>query len=179
MWLTLIVRFLKTMAKKIPWQVYACAGAVIWTLVFGALCYHRGKAETQKEWDLSVERGKARIKQLEKDSLVVNMIVDTKWRERIEYVYSKGDTIVRQIPVYIPQGTPDLPGGFRVLHDAAVSSKVPGTSGGVEAAPVPVTTATETIVQNYTGCLVIREEVVAWRQWYQEQSQLWNSAGNK
>ena len=174
-----ILLSLLTLLKKIPYQVYVLVGVVLLLWLFGNWRFNQGAAYVQNMWDQDLARLGAVIEDLEKSSLTVNMIVDTEWKTRTEKVYVKGETIVKQIPVYIPADTPDLPAGFRVLHDAAVASEVPGTSSSVEATPVPVATATETIVENYTTCLVYRAEIDAWRSWYQEQSQLWQSASSK
>lgn len=162
-------------AKKIPWPVYAGAGL----FVAFFLTFKLGQHDRQKDWDASIAKGKVIVEQLKKDAKKINTVIDTQWHERTEYIYVKGDTIVKEIPKYIPVDTPDLPGGFRVLHDAAATSTVPGSSSGIEAAPVRVKDAAETITVNYTQCLVWREEVVAWRQWYSEQSHLWQTATRK
>lgn len=162
-------------AKKIPWQVYACAGFLLYTFIVWQWAQHY----VYKDWNASTEKGRAIVDQLKKDAKKVNTVIDTQWKERTEYIYVKGDTIVKEIPKYIPIGTPDLPGGFRVLHDAAATSTVPGPASSVEATPIGVEDATKTIVTNYTQCLIWREEAVTWRQWYQEQSLLWKFASGK
>ena len=161
--------------KKIPYQAWLLIGLVVSFWLWGSYRYNAGQAVVQKEWDTAVERGKVIVAQLEADAKKVNTVIDTQWKERTEYIYVKGDTITKEIPIYIPADTPDLPSGFRVLHDAAVDSEVPSASSSIGAAPVGVAEATETIIGNYTKCHLIKEEVVAWRQWYQEQSQLWKS----
>lgn len=169
----------KAIAKKIPYQVYLLIGAGILFWLYGVWQYNKGQDETQKRWDLSVERGKVLVEQLEKNSLTVNMIVDTQFKTRVEYIQGATKTIVKEIPIYIPVDTPDLPAGFRVLHDAAALAEVPTTSGSIEAAPVPVRTAAETITLNYQQCHLWRSEVEAWRVWYQEQALLWQTDHSK
>ncbi len=175
MTLAIAIKTVGAIAKKIPWQVYACAGF----LLYSFFVYQYGQRTIQLKWDASTEKGRAIVAQLKKDSKKINTVIDTQWHERTEYIYVKGDTIVKEIPKYIPVGTPDLPAGFRVLHDAAATSTVPGSSSSVESSPVGVAIATETIVTNYTQCLVWREEAATWRQWYQEQSLLWKFASGK
>lgn len=176
MWLTLMLKSLVTIAKKIPYQIYVLVGLGICIWLYGLWQFNKGQADIQAQWDASIERGKARIEQLKAQQLTVNMIVDTQFVERTKVIKEKGEVLVKEIPVYIPVDTPDLPGGFRVLHDAAVRSTIPSAAESIGAAPVRVADATETIIGNYTTCHLIREEVEAWRQWYQEQSELWKSA---
>ncbi len=169
----MILKFLWTMAKKIPWQVYACAGVGICFWLWGTWQYQQGQKETQDRWDVAVKQGKARIEELKRGQLTVTMQVDTIYKERVKVIHEKADTIIKYIPQYIPVDTPDLPGGFRLLHDAAATSTIPASPGSIEAAPVSVADATETITLNYAQCLVWREEAVTWRQWYTDQYQLY------
>lgn len=169
----------KAIAKKIPYQVWCLIGFGLTLWLYGAWQYQQGKNKIQAEWTASIERGKARIEQLKENQLTVNMVVDTIYQERTEFIYVKGKTLVEQIPVYIPIDTPDLPGGFRVLHDAAATSTIPSPTESESAAPVRVEEATSTIIDNYTTCLAIREEVVAWRSWYPEQVLLWQKSVSK
>ncbi len=166
---------IKSIAKKIPWPVYAGAG--LFLSIF--IAYKLGQHDRQKDWDASTKKGKAIVAQLREDAKKVNTVIDVRWKDRVDTIYIKGDTIEKQVPIYIPVDTPDLPAGFRVLHDAAATSTVPGSTSSIEATPVRVKDATETIVINYTSCLIWREEVVTWREWYQEQSLLWKSALDK
>jgi hypothetical protein len=69
--------------------------------------------------------------------------------------------VIREVPIYIPAATPPLPGGFRVLHDAAATGTPidPAATSGAEVrpsgpeaaapAPVPVTEAAEVVIENY------------------------------
>jgi len=174
-----ILLTLLKLLKKIPYQVWYLIGFGLALWLYGAWQFQQGKHKVQAEWTASIERGKERIKQLKQNQLTVNMVVDTVYQERTEFIYVKGKTLVEQVPVYIPTDTPDLPGGFRVLHDAAVTSTIPSPAESQSAAPVGVAEATSTIIDNYTTCLVIREEVVAWRSWYQEQALLWQKSLDK
>lgn len=59
--------------------------------------------------------------------------------------------IIREVPIRIPADSPPLPGGFRVLHDAAAAGTQVDSSapGGTDATPVPPQAAAETIAENY------------------------------
>lgn len=167
----MILKFLWTMAKKIPWQVYACAGVGICFWLWGTWQYQQGQKETQDRWDAAVKQGKARIEQLKEKQLTVNMIVDTVSKEKVKTIYVTGKTIIKEIPVYIPADTPDLPAGFRVLHDAAATNTLPSWTGVLPTDTVPVATATETITLNYQECHLLRQEVDDWRLWHKLQTE--------
>jgi hypothetical protein len=71
--------------------------------------------------------------------------------EKIKVVTS---VIRERVEVYVPSDTPDLPAGWRVLHDAAATGREPDPSaaGGPDAATVPVKDAAETVAENYGAC---------------------------
>lgn len=59
--------------------------------------------------------------------------------------------VLREVPVYVPADSPPLPGGWRVLHDAAARGVPadPAAPGGADADPVPAQDAAATVVENY------------------------------
>lgn len=124
--------------KKIPREIWYLLGILV------ALWYvdHRGYQRCKDEWDASRERGKEILSRLKERQITFTKGYLIQRELKIEYVYLKGDTVVKEIPKYIPIGTPDLPPGFRVLHDRAATKPVPGTSEGtngstVQPAPTP------------------------------------------
>lgn len=58
-------------------------------------------------------------------------------------------TILKEVPVYVPSDSCALPGGFRLLHDAAANGEIPDPARIADAAPVPADVATESVVSNY------------------------------
>ena len=72
--------------------------------------------------------------------------------------------ITREIPRLIPPGIPDLPGGFRVLHDAAAGG-VPVPTGGADEPSVSPQTVAETVADNYSTCLDNQSKLERLQQW--------------
>jgi hypothetical protein len=61
--------------------------------------------------------------------------------------------IEREVPVLVPAGTPDLPPGWRVLHDAAAQGvQLPDPAQRADAAPVAASAAATTVNANYGAC---------------------------
>jgi len=56
---------------------------------------------------------------------------------------------VREVPVRISPDACPLPGGWRVLHDAAAEGTDPAPAGGLDAAPVAPQDAAGTVIENY------------------------------
>lgn len=168
-----------TLIKKIPWQLWLLAGVLLSFWLYGKWQFEQGQQDVQDRWNISIEEGKKLLKELEGKTGKVNTVIETKYVDRIKVVHEKAKTIIKEIPVYIPVDSPDLPSGFRVLHDAAAASEVPDRSRITTAATVPVATATETIVTNYETCHQWREQVLGWQEWYREQSLVWQTAQYK
>jgi hypothetical protein len=78
--------------------------------------------------------------------------------------------VIREVPSRVPAGTPDLPGGWRVLHDAAASGEIPAAPGGADEAPVPAAAAAETVVDNYGACRDTADRLDKLQQWVREVS---------
>jgi hypothetical protein len=156
---------------KIPWQVFACAGLVAFLSLFGWYWDHHGASRVQARWDASIERGKVIVKDLKAGQNKLTVRVETKYIDRWRTIHEKGDTITKLVPQYIPSGTCDLPAGFRVLHDNAVSSTIPQPSELTNAAPVSVAEATSTVTENYTTCNAAISDLAGLREWLEGQQQ--------
>lgn len=159
--------------KKIPWQAWLLSGLALSFYGWGVLQHHRGAAEVQKQWDDSISRGKVIVDTLRAGQNKVTTVIETKYKDRVQVIHEKGKTITKLVPQFIPADSCDLPGGFRLLHDAAVSGTIPSAAEGVDAAPVPVTTAATTITENYTTCKAAISDLEGMREWAQQQRQLY------
>lgn len=158
---------------KIPWQVWACAGLIALGWGYGKWQHHKGASEVQAAWDASRERGKVIVEDLKKRQGTVTEKVVTNTVEKIKTIKEKGDVIVKQVEVLVPSDSCDLPGGFRLLHDAAATNTLPDSTRAVDAEPVPAQTAATTVAENYTTCNAAIADLQGLRQWASEQHQLY------
>lgn len=161
--------------KKIPWQLWLLGAFLVYT--WGVYSY--GQSIIQSKWDASIERGKAIVADLKEKQIVIKREVEIRYVDRVRTIHEVGKTIIKEIPIYIPADTPDLPAGFRVLHDAAATGTVPGSFPETYGSPIRVEDATETIAKNYGQCLEWRTGLIAWQEWYSEQSLAWQIAERK
>ncbi len=141
-----------------PW-LYAVAAlsVVAGVLLFGHMReregVQKGRQAVQAQWDAAVERGRQEVDRLKAEAGKVTTVVETKYVDRVVTIREKGDAIVREVPVFVPAGSCDLPGGFRLLHDAAAAAgPVPEAAGIPDAAPVSAQAATATVAGNYATC---------------------------
>ena len=160
----------------LPTWVWAVAALAV---VAGVLGYghlrereggNKGRQAVQAEWDAAVERGREEVDRLKAAAGRVTTVVETKYVDRIVTIREKGDAIVREVPVFVPAGSCDLPGGFRLLHDAAAAAgPVPEAAGIADAAPVPAQAATATVAGNYATCHEDAARLTSLQEWALEQ----------
>ena len=144
-------------------------------LIWGAYewAYSRGEAHTQAKWDESVERGRLEVERLKSEAGKITVRTETEYVEVEKVIRVKGDTIVKQVPVYVPLDLPDLPGPFRLLHDAAASqSPLPETPRGDDGAPVSPQAVAATVADNYATCHQNAARLSALQGWADEQYNL-------
>lgn len=158
---------------KIPWQVFACTGLVLILGISGWKLYDLGRDHKQAEWNASIARGKIIVEGLKNKQAIVTTRVVTQTVERVRNIKEKGDVIVRQVKVFVPDGSCQLPGGFRLLHDAAATNAIPNSAGAADAEPVPAQTAATTVAENYTTCNAAIADLSGLRQWVQTQYQVY------
>lgn len=171
MWYTIAWKFIKGVVKKIPWQVWVCAGVALAFWSWGELQYHRGAQSVQQEWDSAIERGKGYIENLKSKQGQTTEKVVTVYKDRIKVIHERGETITKLVPQYIPVGSCDLPGGFRLLHDAAATNSIPEAPGGVNDVPTSAQEVATTVAENYAACHKISAELISLQSWVQEQRQ--------
>lgn len=143
---------------------------------YGA-AYVKGRMDNDDKRD---EMAKAELKEQVKQSavlaqkrVVVTTQVVTKYVDRIKLVEREGAEVIRYVEKLIPANTPDLPSGFRVLHDAAALGQLPLSPTATDGPPeVPVTVAAETIATNYQTCRLNIEQLKSLQDWVTEQKSL-------
>jgi hypothetical protein len=132
----------------------------------------QGAAEVQGRWDAAATIEAQQRRDLEVKQDKVTTKVEIQYRDRVQTVKVKGDTIIKEIVHYVPIDSPDLPAGFRVLHDAAAENELPDPARIADAAPVPAATVAETVAANYTGCHANAVAIEEWQNWANQQKTL-------
>jgi hypothetical protein len=122
------------------------------------------QAEAKEAERLAAALGKRRVEVTER--------VVIEYRDRVKVVRQQGEEIIREVEKLVPVGSCDLPSGFRVLHDAAVTGSLPRPSLGTDAAAVSAQDAAYTVVANYTVCHDTAERLIALQRWVKEQERV-------
>jgi hypothetical protein len=131
-------------------------------------------------WLKGAEHGEAKLAAAESKALkegvrivtlrgAVTTRIETKYLPQIARTEVITETIVREVPIYVSPADPDLPGGFRVLHDAAAAGRLPDPASLADAAAVPAQAAAGTVAENYGICRQDQLKLQGLQEWVSEQ----------
>ncbi|KMJ53796.1 hypothetical protein ACG97_06010 [Vogesella sp. EB] len=143
----------------------ALAGAL---LAFG---WVKGASHVQDKLDAANLSATARTAIVRQRQAEATVQVLTKYVDRVRTVHAAGETIIKEVPVYVPSDSPALPGGFRVLHDAAALGELPDPARVADAPAVPAQDAAATVAANYLTCRENAEQLTALQAWVVSQQQ--------
>lgn len=148
--------------KPYIWIITLLSGLIVGWVVHG---WYTGN----KTADDRIAVAEAKTEKQAEQHAITDRVV-TEYVDRIVYVKGKTNEIIKEVPVYIPADS-SLPGGFRLLHDAAVRGGLPDTPSLTDARPVDTQTVARTITENYGTCHEIREQLISLQDWVNSQSQ--------
>ena len=158
--------------------IKALPGWVMWAALAGLVAaaagwgYVKGARTVQADWDAATIRQSRTVARIQVAQAQATERVVTQYVDRVRTVREAGETIIREVPVYVPaQCDADgrLPAGWRVLHDAAASGQPADPARAADAPPVAPDTAADTVARNYLTCRETAEQLTALQQWVREQ----------
>ncbi|AMP05335.1 hypothetical protein CPter91_2994 [Collimonas pratensis] len=146
------------------WLFFASAAAV-----FGTICYYKGKQDEGEKHIAYVNQQAERSTKIAKAQQAVVTQTQIKYVDRIKTIYVKGETIEKQVPIYITQADNDrfaVNAGFVRLYDAAWSGEDPRPAADSDREPASVSLAqvVEADVFNATTCRAWREIALGLRE---------------
>ncbi|PRG19633.1 hypothetical protein [Burkholderia multivorans] len=102
----------------------------------------------------------------ERDAARRDVKIVTQYVDRVRVVREKGDTIVKEVPVYVDREADRacvVPLGFVRVHDAAAANVPVGDPGSTDAAAagVALSAVAATVADNYTTCHENAEQLIA------------------
>lgn len=153
-----------------PYRLLALAALCIVLFGFGWL---KGANHVQAQWDAAtVEQQQAQAQvQIRQAEATVQVV--TKYVDRIQIVREKGDTLIQEIPVYVPvqaDAACTVHRGFVSLHDAAVAGELPEPARDVDAPAegLALSAVAATVVTNYQTCHENAEQLKALQDWIRQ-----------
>ncbi|PFH07843.1 hypothetical protein BCF11_0190 [Collimonas sp. PA-H2] len=148
------------------WLALASAAAV-----FGTICYNKGKQDEGERHIAYINQQVERATKIAKAQQAVVAQAQIKYVDRIRTIYVKGETIEKQVPIYITQADNvrfAVNAGFVRLYDAAWSGEDPGPAADSDRKPVGISLAqvAEVDAFNATACRAWREIALGQREYY-------------
>lgn len=158
--------------RGVPWQAWLVVALLLVGWRYGEHRYAAGKADVQAKWDKQKLVDEAAASKLRTAANRVSTKIVTQYVDRVRVVREKSHAIAQQVPAFVPAGLPDLPGGWRLLHDAAAANEpIAGGADPDDAAPVPVATAAATVVDNYGADHKTAARLMSLQDWVYAQCQ--------
>jgi hypothetical protein len=119
-------------------------------------------------------KAQAEIIRINDQAKVITKEVQIQYVDRVKVIKEKGNVIIKEVPVYITtQDDSDckLHNSFIVLHDAAAQNIVPDPTARIDDSPTDfkLSTATETIVANYTTYNQVAQQLISLQEWVKKQ----------
>ena len=149
----------------LPYRLVAMALLAVALVGFG---WVKGAAHVQDEWDVANAEQERFVAGVRVRQAQATVQVITKFVDRVQVVRQQGADIIREVPVYVSSEAPDLPGGFRLFHDAAARGGFSATTGTLDARPVAAQTVARTVAENYTSCRLNAEQLTSLQEWVVE-----------
>ena len=156
----------------IPWPYRLLALAAFGVVLIG-LGWIKGASHGQAQWDAATAaqqhaQAQAQIRQAEATGQVVTQYVD-----RIQVVREKGDTLIQEVPVYVPiqaDAACTVHRGFVSLHDAAAAGELPEPARDADAPAegLALSAVAATVVTNYQTCHENAEQLKALQDWIRQ-----------
>ena len=156
------------LSSLMPWPYRAMVIAALAAALFG-FGWIKGASHEQAKSDAAKAAQTVFVAHVQQKQAEATVQVVTKYVDRIRTVHETGATITKEIPIYVPSDAVDLPGGFRLLHDAAALGKLPDSSRIANAASVPVADIARTVTANYETYHSIAEQLTALQEWIKAQ----------
>lgn len=133
----------------------------------------KGTTYVQNKWDAENMRQSLQVATVKKLQAEATVQIVTKYVERVKVVREAGDTIIKEVPTYVPleaDAACVLSRDFVRLHDAAASGRLPDPAGGTDApaAGIALSTVASTVADNYERCHENAEQITALQQWISE-----------
>ena len=153
-----------------PYRPLALAALAVALIGFG---WVKGASRVQAQWDAAVQQQTLQTAATRQRQAQTTVKVVTEYVDRVRVVREKGDTIIKEVPVYVPVQTAaacTINRGFVRLHDAAAAGELPKPAGDADApaAGLALSAVAGTVAGNYQSCHENAEQLRALQAWVRE-----------
>ncbi|GMU44574.1 MAG: hypothetical protein DYH17_15515 [Xanthomonadales bacterium PRO6] len=137
-----------------PYRWLALIALGVALFVFGWI---KGAGHVQADWDAVVQERNRQAAAVREQQAQATVKVVTQYVDRVRVVREKGETIIKEVPVYVPakaDAACAINRGFVRLHDAAAAGELPEPARDADAAAegLALSTVAGTVTTNYQTC---------------------------
>jgi hypothetical protein len=125
----------------IPWP-YRWLAIVLLAAALIGFGWIKGAGHVQAQWDAAVQQQTLQAAAAREWQAQATVKVVTEYVDRVRVVREKGDTIIKEVPVYVPvqvDAACTINRGFVRLHDAAAAGELPEPARDADAAAASTT----------------------------------------
>ncbi len=156
----------------IPWPYRLLALAVLGVALVG-FGWIKGASHVQAQWDAAVQQQALQTAAIRERQAQATVKVVTQYVDRVRIVREKGETIIKEVPVYVPvqaDAACTINRGFVRLHDAAAAGELPRPPRSAHAASAALarSVVAGTVAANYQTCHENAEQLRALQAWVSE-----------
>ena len=153
-----------------PYRLLALTALGIALVGFGWI---KGANHVQARWDAAIQPQALQTAAIRERQAQATVKVVTQYVDRVRVVREKGDTIIKEVPVYVPaqaDAACTVNRGFVRLHDTAAAGELPTPAGDPDAAAsgIALSTVAGTVTANYQTCHETAEQLRALQAWVSE-----------
>lgn len=156
----------------IPWP-YRLLAMAAFTVALVGFGWVKGASHLQTQWDAAIQQQALQAAATRERQAQATVKVVTQYVDRIRVVREKGETIIKEVPVYVPvqaDAACSINRGFVRLHDAAAAGELPEPARDADAAAagIALSAVAETVAANYQTCHENAEQLRALQVWVTE-----------
>ena len=153
----------------IPWPCRWLALVALGAALIG-FGWIKGAGHVQADWDAAVQEQNQHAAAVRERQAQATVKVVTQYVDRVRVVLEKGETIIKEVPVYVPvqaDAACTINRGFVRLHDAAAAGELPEPARDADAATetIALSTVAGTVATNYQICHENAEQLRALQAW--------------
>ena len=156
----------------IPWP-YRWLALILLAAALIGFGWIKGAGHVQAQWDAAVQQQTLQAVAVRERQAQATIKVVTEYVDRVRVVREKGDTIIKEVPVYVPvqaDAACTIHRGFVRLHDAAAAGDLPEPARDTDATPagIALSAVAGTVAANYQTCHENAEQLRALQAWVKE-----------
>jgi len=155
----------------IPWP-YRWLALVVLGVALVGFGWIKGAGHVQAEWGAAAQEQNLQAATVRERQALATVKVVTQYVDRVRVVREKGETIIREVPVYVPvqaDAACTINRGFVRLHDAAAGElPEPARDADAAAAGIALPAVAGTVAANYQTCHENAEQLRALQAWVME-----------